>query len=504
MNHHDVLIVGAGLSGIGAGAYLKRHCPERTFIILESRDAIGGTWDLFRYPGIRSDSDMHTLGYDFKPWREAKAIADGPSILKYINETADENGIRDHIRFNTRVKHVAWSSQDATWTVTAERTDSGETITRSCNFLYMCGGYYNYDEPYDPGFEGLEDFAGEVVHPQFWPEDLDYAGRRVLVVGSGATAMTLVPSMAERGAKVTMLQRSPTYVISRPDQDGLANALRRFLPEKWAYAITRFKNVRLQNYFYRQTRINPDRVRARLLGWVRDAIGEEYAEKHFTPSYNPWDQRLCLIPNADLFDVINNGTARVVTATIDRFTEKGVRLTTGEELETDIIVPATGLKLTVLSDVDFHVDGRQINWPETITYRGMMYADIPNLVHTFGYINASWTLRADINAAWVCRLLKHMDELGVRQVTPRLGDAARDMELRPWIDGFSAGYMQRLMHLFPRQGDRDPWRNTQNYLLDRKTILKAPLEDGALVFGNPGGEEARGSNDEEVGRADAA
>ena len=490
MDHFDVIIVGAGLSGIGAAYHLQQQCPGRTYAILEGREAIGGTWDLFRYPGIRSDSDMHTLGYQFKPWTEAKAIADGPSILSYVNQTADENGIRNRIRFNHKVKSAAWSTDDAAWKVTAQRTDSGDTTELSCNFLYMCGGYYRYEEGFTPEFSGVEEFRGTVVHPQFWPEDLDYRGKRVVVIGSGATAMTLVPAMAENGAEVTMVQRSPTYVVSRPDQDRIANALRRFLPEKVAYAITRFKNVQMQNYVYRQTRTQPEKVKNKLLDMVRDALGKDYdVDKHFTPTYNPWDQRLCLIPNDDLFNVINNGSAKVVTDTIDTFTEKGLRLSSGTELEADIIVTATGLQLVVLSDVTFEVDGREVDFPETIAYKGMMCADIPNMVQTFGYINASWTLRADIIAEYVCRLLNRMDELEVRQVTPRLRAEDRSMNLRPWIDNFSAGYMQRLMHLFPKQGDRDPWRNTQNYLLDKKLIRNAPLEDGALIFSNPGADQ---------------
>jgi len=485
MDHFDVIIVGAGLSGIGAAYHLQQQSPGKSYAILEGREAIGGTWDLFRYPGIRSDSDMHTLGYQFKPWTQAKAIADGPSILSYVNETADENRIRERIRFNHKVKSAAWSTDAAAWKVTAERSDSGELTELSCNFLFMCGGYYRYEEGFTPDFAGVDQFQGTIVHPQFWPEDLDYQGKRVVVIGSGATAMTLVPAMAENGARVTMVQRSPTYVVSRPDQDRIANTLRRFLPEKIAYAITRFKNVQMQNYVYRQTRTQPAKVKSKLLDMVRDALGPDYdVEKHFTPSYNPWDQRLCLIPNDDLFNVINNGSAEVVTDTIDTFTENGLRLSSGAELEADIIVTATGLQLVVLSDVTFSVDGREVDFPQTIAYKGMMYADIPNMVQTFGYINASWTLRADIIAEYVCRLLNRMDELEMRQVTPRLREEDRSMQLRPWIDDFSAGYMQRLMHLFPKQGDRDPWRNTQNYLLEKKLIRNAPLEDGALIFSN--------------------
>lgn len=503
MNHQDVIIVGAGLSGIGAAYYLQSRCPGKSYTILEGRESIGGTWDLFRYPGIRSDSDMHTLGYDFKPWREAKAIADGPSIRKYVNETADDNAIREHVRFQHRVISAAWSSDDATWSVTAEKGE-GERVQLSCNFLYLCSGYYNYDEPFDPEIKGMDDFQGTIAHPQFWPEDLDYQGKKVVVIGSGATAMTIVPAMATRGATVTMLQRSPTYVASRPDQDKIANTLRKFLPEKWAYAITRFKNVRMGDWLYRQTRNNPEKVKARLLGMVRDALGQEYVDEHFTPDYNPWDQRLCLIPNDDLYEAIKSGSASVVTDTIETVTADGIRLNSGETLEADIIVTATGLKLSVLSDIAFTVDGKDIHWPETIAYKGMMYADIPNMVQTFGYINASWTLRADLTAAYVCRLLNRMDELGMCQATPRLRDEDADMELKPWIDDFSAGYMQRLMHLFPKQGSKDPWRNTQNYLLDKKLIPNAPLEDGAMTFSHPLSESAADASTEAPARADAA
>lgn len=486
MEHFDVIIVGAGLSGIGAAHHLQELCPDRTFAILEGRDAIGGTWDLFRYPGIRSDSDMHTLGYRFKPWREAKAIADGPSIRRYVNETADESGIRSHIRFRHLVRSASWSSASATWSVEAERPAQGDRVTLTCNFLFMCGGYYSYEKGHTPEFAGRERYRGTIVHPQFWPEGLDYAGKRVVVIGSGATAMTLVPAMAEGGAQVTMVQRSPTYVVSRPDEDRIANALRRYLPERWAYAITRWKNVQLQRFFYGRTRKAPDMVRRKLLEGVRKALGPDYdVDTHFTPRYNPWDQRLCLVPNADLFRAIRSGRAEVVTDTIECFTEHGLRLGSGREIAADIIVTATGLELVVLSGVEFTVDGARVDFPETWAYKGMMYSDVPNMVQTFGYINASWTLRADLTAEYVCRLLNHMRATGTRICTPRLREQDRNMPARPWIDGFSAGYMQRVMHLFPRQGDRDPWRNTQNYAEDRKMIRHAPLEDGALVFENP-------------------
>jgi cation diffusion facilitator CzcD-associated flavoprotein CzcO len=486
MEHFDVIIVGAGLSGIGAARHLREKCPGRTFAILEGRDAIGGTWDLFRYPGIRSDSDMHTLGYSFKPWREAKAIADGPSIRKYVNETAAEGGITPRIRFRHLVRSASWSSSTATWTVEAERPEQGDRVSLSCNFLFMCGGYYSYEKGHTPDFEGMSSFGGTIVHPQFWPEDLVYAGKRVVVIGSGATAMTLVPAMAEQGARVTMVQRSPTYVVSRPDRDAIANALRKFLPERWAYAATRWKNVTLQRFFYGRTRKAPELVRRKLLEGVRKQLGPDYdVDTHFTPRYNPWDQRLCLVPNADLFRAIRSGRAEVVTDQIEAFTPTGLKLGSGRELDADIIVTATGLEMVVMSGVQFSVDGRPVDFAETWSYKGMMYSDVPNLAQTFGYINASWTLRADLTAEYVCRLLNHMDASGRRVCTPRLRAEDAGMPARPWIEGFSAGYMQRVMHRFPKQGDRGPWRNTQNYALDKKLIRHAPLEDGALIFSDP-------------------
>ncbi len=490
-NHFDVIIVGAGLSGIGAAYHLKNKCPGKSFAILEGREAMGGTWDLFRYPGIRSDSDMHTLGYNFKPWVEAKAIADGPSIRRYVRETAAENGITEHIRFKHLVKAASWSSDDARWTldvslIAADGVDECDRIQLTCNFLSMCGGYYSYEKGYTPDFEGIERFEGTVVHPQEWPEDLDYSGKRVVVIGSGATAITLVPAMAENGAQVTMLQRSPTYVVSRSDEDVIANTLRKLLPDKLAYAITRWKNVGLQGLFYRRTRVAPEKVKRWLLKMVRKQLGPDYdVETHFTPRYNPWDQRLCLVTNADLFKEIKSGRVSVVTDHIEHFTETGLALESGKTLDADIIVTATGLNLVVLGGIEFSVDGEPVDFADTWTYKGMMCSGVPNLVQTFGYVNASWTLRADLNAEYVCRLLNHMDERGMRQCTPRLGEQDESMAPRPWIDDFSAGYMKRVMHLFPRQGDHDPWRNTQDYKLDKKIIRHAALEDGALLFSNP-------------------
>ena len=486
MNHLDVVIVGAGLSGIGMAVHLQKRCPTKTYTILESRKAIGGTWDLFRYPGVRSDSDMHTLGYDFKPWREAKAIADGPSIRSYVQTTATEYGIDKHIRFERRLVAAAWSTEQARWTLTVERVGSGKTETLTCGFLQMCSGYYNYEEAFDPQIPGASDFGGQLVKPQFWPENLDYAGKRVVVIGSGATAMTVVPSMADKAAKVTMVQRSPTYVASESDQDRIANLLRRFLPEMLAYRITRFKNTQMQRYIYNRTRTAPDRVRDHLLGQVRKHLGPDYdVATHFTPSYNPWDQRLCLIPNADLFESIKQGKTEMVTGQIETITPTGIRMQGGKDIPADIIVLATGLNLLLLGGAQFSVDGESVDFPNTVSYKGMMYSDVPNMVQTFGYINASWTLRADLTSEYVCRVLNHMDRLGVSQCTPRLRPHELAAPRRPWIEDFSAGYMQRLMHLFPKQLATDPWRNTQDFALDKKMVRHAPLEDGALVFGRP-------------------
>jgi monooxygenase len=481
VEHVDVVIVGAGISGIGAACHLKDHCPGKSFTIIESRDALGGTWDLFRYPGIRSDSDMHTLGYSFKPWRARKAIADGPAIREYVEEAATDYGIHEHIRYRHAVKSASWSSDDARWTLEIE---GGEGVQLSCNFLYMCSGYYNYEKAYTPEFEGIDRFRGKVIHPQFWPEDFDYSGRRVAIIGSGATAMTLVPSMAKEAAHVTMIQRSPTYVVSWSDEDAIANFLRKILPDSVAYALTRFKNVQGQRFMYQRTRTRPEMVKKKLIDRVRKALGPEYdVETHFTPRYNPWDQRLCLIPNGDLYEAINRGDVSVITDEIDHFTESGIQLRSGEKVEADIVVSATGLNLELLGGVKFSVDGVSLDFSDTWTYKGMMYSDVPNLVQSFGYINASWTLRADLTSEYVCRLLNRMDELGVAQCTPRLREEDRAMPARPWIDDFTPGYMQRKMHLFPKQGDHAPWCNTQNYTLDKKMIRKAALEDGALIFG---------------------
>ncbi len=484
--YFDVVIVGAGLSGIGAACRLKRDCPGKRFVILEARDAMGGTWDLFRYPGIRSDSDMHTLGYDFKPWRESKAIADGPAILNYIHETAAEHDIDRYIRYGQRIIRATWLSEDSCWTLEGRHGKSDRRFAIRCNMLLMCSGYYRYDRGHTPEFKGRERFGGEIVHPQHWPQDLDYRDKKVVMIGSGATAVTLLPEIAKQASHVTMLQRSPTYVVSWPDVDWIANFLRRILPAKLAYAITRWKNITMQQWTYRRSRVAPEKVKKQLLKWVQKELGPDYdVEKHFTPRYNPWDQRLCLVPNSDLFQAIRAGMASVVTDKIDTFTETGIRLQSGEELEADIIVTATGLELQVLGGVQFTVDGTPVDFSKTYSYKGIMFSDVPNLVSTFGYINASWTLRADLTADYFCRLVNHMDAGGYRQCTPRLRAEDEAMESRPWLTAFSSGYVQRALHLMPMQGDHEPWINPQNYRADRKMFREGEIADGALVFEYP-------------------
>ena len=484
MQHFDVIVVGAGISGIGAAYHLQQNCPGRTYAILEGRPDIGGTWDLFRYPGVRSDSDMHTLGYSFKPWKAAKSIADGPSILEYLRETVAEFGIGPHIRFDHLVERAEWSTDDARWTVTGTRADTGESVGFTCNYLFMCSGYYSYKGGYTPEFPGIENFTGQVLHPQAWPDDLDYAGKRVVVIGSGATAVTLVPAMADEAAHVTMLQRSPTYVVSRPDEDAIANTLSRVLPEGVAYDITRLKNTTLQQVLYKRMRSQPEKSKAQLLKMVRKELGDDYdVDTHFTPRYNPWDQRMCLVPNSDLFNAISSGRASVVTDLIDTFTPTGIRLQSGDELEADIVVTATGLQLVTLGEMDFVVDGEPVDFSKTWTYKGFAYSDVPNLASSFGYINASWTLRADLICEYVCRLLNHMDETGTVQCTPRLRASDAGMPERPWIENFTSGYMQRMMHRFPKQGDREPWINPQNYRRDKKMFKKSPVADGVMRFG---------------------
>lgn len=480
IEHLDVLIVGAGISGIGAAYHLQARCPRRRYAILEGRGAVGGTWDLFRYPGIRSDSDMFTLGYSFRPWKNPQAIADGPSILKYLEDTAAEYGIDRNIRFNHRVTRAAWSSETAEWTVTAETT-SGETKRFACRFLLICAGYYEYEHGYTPAFPGMERFRGRLVHPQHWPEDVDYASKRVVVIGSGATAVTLVPELAKTASHVTMLQRSPTYIISRPDQDRLANRLRRYLPGSVVYTIARWKNVVLGMFFFWLSKRNPRKVKEIMLAGVRRELGPEYdVETHFTPRYNVWDQRVCLVPNGDLFQAIREKRATVVTDHIATFTEKGVALRSGAELEADLVVTATGLELKVLGGVELTVDGRRIDLAKAMTYKGMMYSDVPNLASCVGYTNASWTLKCDLTCQYVCRLLNHLEGSGYRSCTPRTNDPS--VEREPWVD-FSSGYVRRSLDKFPKQGSKAPWRLHQNYALDALSLRFASLEDGAMEFG---------------------
>ena len=478
--HFDVLIVGAGLSGIGAAYHLQTRCRGTSYAILEGRAAIGGTWDLFRYPGIRSDSDMYTLGYSFRPWEQAKAIADGPSILKYVRDTASENGIDRKVRFGHQAKRVSWSSQDARWTVETERGSAQELVRFTCNFLFVCGGYYKYEAGYTPDFPGIAQFKGRIVHPQKWAEDIAYEGKRVVVIGSGATAVTLVPEMAQKAAHVTMLQRSPTWVVARPAEDGMANWLRRWLPSMTAYVITRWKKVLLQQYFFNLCRRRPEFAKEMILKGVRAYLGKDYdVDKHFTPRYNPWQQRMCLVPDADLFTALRGGKASVVTDQIETFTEKGLKLKSGAELEADLIVTATGLDLEVMSGLELTVDGKRIEPAKTFNYKGLMFSGVPNLASSFGYTNASWTLKCDLTCEYVCRLLNYMTKHGYRQCMPRVGDSGLTEE--PWVD-FSSGYIARSLHLFPKQGSKAPWKLRQNYALDIMTLRFGRLDDGVLEF----------------------
>jgi cation diffusion facilitator CzcD-associated flavoprotein CzcO len=479
-NHFDVLIVGAGLSGIGAAYHLQANCPRKSYAIIEAREAIGGTWDLFRYPGIRSDSDMHTLGYSFKPWTQHKAIADGEAILEYVRSTAREHGIQQKIRFKQRVKGASWSSEAALWSLEVEHPETGELTHYSCNFLFMCSGYYDYAKGYTPELPGIEKFNGRIVHPQSWTNNIDYAGKRVVVIGSGATAVTLVPEMAKRAAHVTMLQRSPTYIVSRPEVDALASAFRRVLPSRLAYGLTRWKNVVLGMIFFQLCKRSPEFVKNLILKGVRTALGPDFdVATHFTPRYNPWDQRLCLVPNGDLFDALKAGSAAVVTDHIESLTERGIKLRSGQELDADLIVTATGLNLVVLGGAQIDVDGRRIDFSKTLTYKGMMYSGVPNLASAFGYTNASWTLKCDLTCTYVCRLLNYMDAHGYRQCTPHNRDP--EVQEEPFID-FSSGYVQRAVSFLPKQGSKSPWKLYQNYLLDLLTLKFGKVKDGAMEF----------------------
>ncbi len=492
IRHADVIVIGAGLSGIGAGYHLQANCPDRSYLILEARPTLGGTWDLFRYPGIRSDSDMYTMGYEFKPWTDDSTISSGPLILTYLQETADEYGISERIRYNRRMTSASWSSSDRRWTLTVESTiesaqestngATSATETFTCNFLFMCSGYYSYSGGYRPDFEGEDTFDGPIIHPQDWPEDLDYRNKRVAIIGSGATAMTLVPALAGDAAHVTMVQRSPTFVVSRPSSDPVARLLRKVLAGETVARFMRWRAIRMTAAFYKMTRKNPDKARNMLMKRTRKAMPDVDVDTHFTPSYNPWDQRLCLIPDGDLYKALNSGEASVVTDTIDAFVPNGIQMSSGDVVEADIIVTATGLQLVTLGEADFFVDGNQVDFSQTWTYKGLAYSDVPNMASVFGYVNASWTLRSDMITKFVCRLLNHMSEVGADAVVPRLRPTDADMTPRPYIDDFSAGYMQRVMPLLPRQGDRDPWLNTQRYHRDLHLIDEAEIADDVLVF----------------------
>ena len=476
----DVLIVGAGLSGIGMAAHLQMHSPDRSFALVERRANLGGTWDLFRYPGIRSDSDMHTLGFVFEPWRHEKSIADGPSILEYLNRIVDERGIREHIRFNNKVVGADWDSAAARWTVTME-DDKGAVSTTTARWLYLGSGYYDYDEPFDANFTGREDFAGQIIHPQFWPKDFDYSGKKVVVIGSGATAVTIVPSMADKAAHVTMLQRTPTWYAIRPAKDGFANFLRKVLPEKTAYRLTRFKNIRLQDIVFRRAREKPEKVAEFLTKKLKQALGDRYDPVAFTPPYNPWDQRLCLVPDADFFEAMKAGKASVVTDHIERFDKTGIQLKSGQHLDADVIITATGLKLAVAGKIPVRVDGEPVAWNEHFYYKACMFSNVPNFSVVFGYLNASWTLRADIVSEYVCRVLNHMRDTGTTVATPLLADPTSLTEEN--IFDFSSGYIQRALHIMPKNADKLPWRLSQNYVQDRIDMRTGPVDDGVLKFG---------------------
>ena len=478
--HVDVLIVGAGLSGIGAGCRLRQLCPGNSFAILEARAASGGTWDLFRFPGVRSDSDMFTLCYPFRPWAGSRAIVDGPSILAYLRETAREYGIDRSMRFHHRVTAAAWSSDDGRWTVEVERVDMGESVQMTCGFLFTCTGYYRYDEGYTPPFRGVQRFGGQIVHPQFWSEDVDHAGKRVVVIGSGATAVTLVPALARSAAHVTMLQRSPSYILSIPANDPIAGLLGGLLPTRIAYPIVRWKNILIALTIYRLSRRQPETMKRMLRRLMERRLPPGYdIDRHFTPHYEPWDQRLCLVPDNDLFEQISAGRVSVVTDEIDTFTERGLALSSGVDVEADLIVTATGLNMVPIGGIRLTVDDAEVELPKAIIYRGMMLSGVPNMAFAFGYTNQSWTLGADLTCEQVCTLLDHMDRRGYAQCTPRPPEET--VGVVPFAT-LTSGYIQRALHEFPRQATRDPWQRQQNYALNRRSMRRAPVDDPALEF----------------------
>ncbi len=474
----DVLIVGAGLSGIGTAYWLQDKCPNKKYVILEAREAIGGTWDLFRYPGIRSDSDMFTFGYTFKPWNNPQSLSDGASILQYLHETATENGIDQHIRFGHKVLSAGWSGEDRCWILEVQN-GRGVQYFRT-RFLYMCSGYYSYDEAHRPRFEGEETYTGQVVLPQFWPRDLNYKGKRVVIVGSGATAVTLVPTMAQTAGHVTMLQRSPTYIMNLPNRNGLFISLRKWLGDKAAYKITRWRNLLLGTIFYKFSRAFPGLTKKLIMKLASRQLEQGYAvDTHFNPRYNPWDQRLCVVPDGDLFQSIKAGKASVVTDEIARFTENGIKLKSGEQLNADIVVLATGLKLKILGGASIYIDGREVDTSQVLIYKGMMASNVPNMALAFGYTNNSWTLKTDLTANYVCRMLQYMDKKGYAVVVPR---PQADVAPEPFLN-FDSGYVKRASAILPKQGSRKPWRVYQSYLMDKLTIRYGRIDDGVLEFG---------------------
>ena len=479
-SHFNVVVVGAGISGIGAGYHLQKQCPNKSFVILEGRESFGGTWDLFRYPGIRSDSDMHTMGYRFKPWIDEKFIADGPSILNYLEETISENNLGNKIRYQHKVLTSSWSSSTSKWTLEVKNLTSGITESFTCNFLMMCGGYYNYDEGYSPHFENQEQFNGLIIHPQKWPDNLDYKNKKVVVIGSGATAVTIIPAMADQVEHITMLQRSPTYFMSAPDKDMIGNFFKKIFSQKTAYFLTRWKNILMGNYFYKQCVKNPEKVKEMLINGVRAHLGEDYdIDTHFTPKYKPWDERLCFVPNADMFEAMKSGKASVVTDHIDQFTETGIKLKSGEELTADIIIKATGLNLQFLNGIDVKVDNSQVNISEKLAYKGRMFNDIPNLACSFGYARASWTLGADLSSEYVCKLLNYMDKHGYDYCSPVIGKEVR--EEGTYLN-LSSGYVKRAIDRMPKQGSREPWKGNQSYLSDVTELRWGSITNDDLHF----------------------
>ena len=477
--HKDVIVVGAGISGIAAGYNLKKSCSNKSFAILEGRDNIGGTWDLFKYPGIRSDSDMHTLGFRFKPWIHDKSIADGPSIMEYLHETVDEYNLKENILLNHKVSSANWNSEKSLWELEIVENESSHHMT--CNFLFLCGGYYSYTKPHMPDFKNQENFQGEIVHPQFWNESLDYENKKIVVIGSGATAVTIVPAIARKAEHVVMLQRSPTYVVSGPSEDAINKFLRKIFPTKFTYFLIRWKNILFQSFTFFMARKYPERTKNKILDLAKNEIGSDYTDEHFTPSYNPWDQRICLVPDSDLFEAINNKKASVVTDTIDEFQTDGILLSSGKKIKADIIITATGIELNALNDIHVTIDQLKVNPNERLTYKGMMLSGVPNFAISFGYVNASWTLRADLTCEYVCRLINLMDKKGVSCCEPIDDKTAHgDDEL---ID-FSSGYVQRGLNKMPKQGNKSPWKNYQNYLKDIFAVRLFSIKDSNLNFYN--------------------